>query len=140
MNENTVHEFCNIFNNDPIMQATALEEAVSNMNEEMFRTLDLVAPTKEVKSQKRRPYLWYDVQLKQQRKILKNREHKHSHWYAYKCKRNRYINMLKFKKTHSLHQLTKQNSSDTKMLFKLISELVETRTRIPYQKPSLTKT
>ena len=31
--------------------------------------------------------------------------------------------MLKFKKAYSLHQLVKQNSSDTKKLFKLINEL-----------------
>ena len=52
INENTIYEFCKNFNNDPIMQVTTLEEAVNNMNEEMLRTLDLVAPTKEVKAKK----------------------------------------------------------------------------------------
>ena len=50
INENTIHELCENFNNDPIMQVTTLEEAVSNMNQEVLRTLDLVAPTKEVKA------------------------------------------------------------------------------------------
>ena len=36
INENSVHEFCKYFNNDRIMQATTLEEAVNYMNEEML--------------------------------------------------------------------------------------------------------
>ena len=95
----------------------------------MLRTLNLVVPTKEVKVKKRKPKMWYDEELKQQRKILKNREHKwfkyreDHHWLPYKCERNRYIKMLKFKKTHSVHQLVKQNSTDSKKLFKLVNEL-----------------
>ena len=50
INENTICEFCENFNNDPIMQVTTLEEEVNYMNEEMIRTLDLVAPTKELKA------------------------------------------------------------------------------------------
>ena len=89
--------------------------------------LDIVTPTKEVKAKKRRTKQWYDEELKQQRKILKIREcklFKHredSHWHPHTCERNRYINMLKFKKSHSLHQLVKQNSTDSKTLFKLIN-------------------
>ena len=62
------------FNNYPIMQVQTLQEAINNMNEEILRTLDLVSPTKEVKTKKSRPEPWYDEQLKQERKILKNME------------------------------------------------------------------
>ena len=99
------------------------------MNEEMLQTIDLGVPTKVKKAKERRSKPWYDEELKQQWKILKNRECKwfkyreDSHWHAYKCKGNRYINILKFKKTHSLHQLIKQNSGDSKKLCKLINEL-----------------
>ena len=39
--------------------------------------------------------------------------------------------MLKFKKTPSLHQLAKQNSTDTKMLFKLVNELTGNKDQNP---------
>ena len=39
--------------------------------------------------------------------------------------------MLKFKKTHSLHQLVKQNSIDTKRLFKLVNELTGIKDQNP---------
>ena len=44
INENTIHKFCENFKNDPIIQVTALEEAVSHHNQEMLRTLNLVTP------------------------------------------------------------------------------------------------
>ena len=39
--------------------------------------------------------------------------------------------MLKFKRTHSLHQLVKQNSIDTKRLFKLVNKLTRTKDQNP---------
>ena len=39
--------------------------------------------------------------------------------------------MLKFKKTHGLHQLVKQNSTDTKKLFKLVNELTGNKNQNP---------
>ena len=145
INVNTIHEFCKKFNNDQIMQATTLEEVVSNMNGEMLQTLDLVAPTKVVKAKKRKPKPWYDKELKEQWKILKNRECKwfkyreDSHCQACKHERNRYINMLKLKKTHSLHQSVKQNSTDSKKLFKLINELTGNKDHNPLPAAKLNK-
>ena len=74
INENTIHKFCENFNNDPIIQVTTLEETVNHLRQEMLRTLNLVIQTKEVKDKKRKPILWYDGELKQQRKILKKVE------------------------------------------------------------------
>ena len=39
--------------------------------------------------------------------------------------------MLKFTKTHNLHQLVKQNSIHSKKLFKLITELAGNKDQIP---------
>ena len=80
INENAICEVCENLSNDPIMQATTHEEAFNNMNEYMLRTLYLVTPDKVVKAKKRRPKPWYDKELKQQRKILKNRE---CRWFKY---------------------------------------------------------
>ena len=81
INKSTIHEFCENFNNDPIMQVTTLEEAVNIMDEEILRTFDLVTPTKVVEAKMIRPKPWYDLELKQQRKILKNRGFK---WFKYR--------------------------------------------------------
>ena len=64
-NENTTHKLYENFSSDPIIQMTTLEEAVNHLNQEMLRTLNLVAATKEVKVKKRKPTPWYDEELKQ---------------------------------------------------------------------------
>ena len=74
INENTTHKFCENFNNDSIIQVTPPEEAVNHLNQKMLRSLNLVAPTKEVKDKKSNPTSWYDKELKHQRKIIKNRK------------------------------------------------------------------
>ena len=47
--------------------------------------------------------------------------------------------MLKLKKTHSLHQLVKQNSTDSKKLFKLSNELTGNKDHNPLPVAKLDK-
>ena len=47
--------------------------------------------------------------------------------------------MLKFKKTHSLHQLAKQNSTDTKKLLKLVNELTGNKDQNPHPQANSNK-
>ena len=104
INENTIHKFCDNFNNNPVIQATTLKKAVIHLSQEMLRNLNLAAPTKEMKVKKKKLTSWNNEELKQQRKILRNRECKwfkyreDYHWLTYKHEKNRYSNMLKFKK------------------------------------------
>ena len=84
---------------------------------------------KILKITNRKPKPWYDEDLKQQRTIMKNREHKwikywEDHlWKAYARERNRYNTMLKFKKNDCLHRIITANLKDTRKLFKLVSEI-----------------
>ena len=95
----------------------------------MLKALDDIAPLKKVKTTNRKPKAWYDKDLKQQRTIMKNREHKwvkyhEDHlWKAYVGERNRYNTMLKFKRNDCLHRIIKSNSNNTRKLFKLVSEI-----------------
>ena len=47
--------------------------------------------------------------------------------------------MHKFKKTHSLNQLVKQNSNDSKILFKLINKIAGKRDQNPLPAPKSNK-
>ena len=70
------------------------KEAFNHFATEVLRTLDEIAPQKMVKAANRKPKPWYDEDLKQQRTIMKNREHKwikyhEDHlWKAYTRERN----------------------------------------------------
>ena len=73
---------------------------------------------------------WFDKELYDQRRIMKNRErvwlrYKYAaQWKAYTRERNRFNTMLKFKKCHSLHTLILENKHDTKKLYKFINNMI----------------
>ena len=89
LTDNKVQEFINQFNNMPILNSSNLKDATNQLNSEILRTLDKIAPKqiKKIISRIRKP--WYDDDLKHQRKIVKNRERRwlkyeeQSHWEAY---------------------------------------------------------
>ena len=104
LTDNEIQEFIDEFNNMPILNSTNLKDATNQFNSEILRTIDKIAPkqVKKITLRIRKP--WYDVDLKDQRQIVKSRERKwlkhreQSHWKAYKRERNRFITMLKYKK------------------------------------------
>ena len=104
LTDNKVQEFIDEFNNMPILNSSNLKDATDQLNSEIFRTLDKIAPRpiKKITPRIRKPC--HNDDLKHERKILKNRERKwlkykdQSHWKAYKRERNGFITMLKYKK------------------------------------------
>ena len=104
LTDNKVQEFIDEFINMPLLNSTNLKDATNQLNSEILRTIDKIAPkeVKKITSRIRKP--WYNVDLKHQRQIVKNRERKwlkyreQSHWKAYKRERNKLISILKYKK------------------------------------------
>ena len=65
------------FNNNRILDQPSLQDAVQVFNEEMERTLDIIAPLEEKKKKKkpkRTNKPWYTSELLKQRNIVRNRE------------------------------------------------------------------
>ena len=69
-----ITEFQKNFNNQPILDATNLEDAIHQLNDQMLRNLNQVAPLKRRRSLKKAPKSWFNKDLLDQRKIVKNRE------------------------------------------------------------------
>ena len=74
--DDAVPQFRNEFSNIPILESTTLEKAAEQLNNGMLKTIDKIAPatTKTITSRHNKP--WYDEDLKNQRRIMKNRERK----------------------------------------------------------------
>ena len=68
-----ITEFQKNFNNQPILDATNLEDAIHQLNDQMLRNLNKVAPLKRRRSLKKAPKSWFNKDLLDQRKIVKNR-------------------------------------------------------------------
>ena len=96
----------------------------------MLRNLNKVAPMKRRRSLKKAPKSWFNKDLLDQRKILKNREQKwlnyrqQHQWAAFKRERNQYNQMIKFYKKHSIFTKIKHNHNNPGQLYKIISSLI----------------
>ena len=68
--DETIQEFKDKFNNQPILVAETLEDAVYQLNYQLQITLEVVALLiTRKRSKHKKP--WYDKQLNDQRRILK---------------------------------------------------------------------
>ena len=75
LTEAAMKEFQQSFNNNqPILDATNLEDAIDQLNDQMLRTLNKVAPLKSRRCVRKTPKPWFNKDLLNQRKIVKNRE------------------------------------------------------------------
>ena len=94
--EFNLNSFSQEFNNNKILEQSSLKDAVWEFNEEMERTLDIIAPLEEKKKLKRKNKPQYTSQLLKQRKIVRNKERvyikyrENHHWKAFTREQNRY--------------------------------------------------
>ena len=100
LTDNKVQQFIEEFNNTAILNTSNLTDATNQLNSEILRTMDKIAPQQFMKITSRIKKPWYDNDLKHQKQIVKNRERKwlkyreQPHWKAYKRERNRFITMI----------------------------------------------
>ena len=91
------------FNNQSVLETTYLYQAINQFQNELQRTLDQIAPERLLKMRNRNKKPWFDKELYDQRRIMKNREQvwlkyqNTTQWKAYTRERNRFNTMLKFK-------------------------------------------
>ena len=129
LTDNKEQHFIEEFNNTAILNTSNLTDATNQLNSEILRTMDKIAPQqlKKITSRIKKP--WYDNDLKHQRQIVKNRERKwlkyreQLHWKAYKRERNRFITMIKYKKRDHLHNQISATTGNSKKLYQLITNL-----------------
>ena len=118
------------FNNTSILEQDSFEQAVIELEKELTRTLDELAPLQDrrKKKQPRRP--WYNATLKEQRRIVRTREHIYNRdrqlhqWKVFTRERNRYTRMLEFQKRHYLVTKEGEATTDSKQLFQLVKTLL----------------
>ena len=132
-----VNEFDKHFSNQSILETTQLDQAINQFRSEIQRTLDQIAPEKIMEMRNRNKKPWFDKELYDQRRIMKNRERV---WLKYKNaaqsktytrERNRFNTMLKLKKHHCPHTLILENIHDTKKLYKLINNMISGKPQNP---------
>ena len=67
-------DFNTRFNNDNILEQDSFEQAVIELEKELTRTLDELAPLQDRRKKKQPGRPWYNATLKEQRRIVRTRE------------------------------------------------------------------
>ena len=113
-------DFNTSFNNDNILEQDSLEQAVIELEKELTRTLDKLAPLQDRRKKKQPSRPWYNATLKVQRRIVRtreqiyNRDRQPHQWKALTRERNRYAMMLEFQKRHYLVTKVEEAMTDSK--------------------------
>ena len=132
-----MNSFLQKFKNNKILDQSSLEDAVQVFNEEMEKTLDIIAPLEEKKKSKRQNKPWYTSQLLKQRKIVRNRERayityrENHHWKAFTREWNRYNRMLDYNKRHQLVTIINKANKDSKHIFKALNGILGNKNENP---------
>ena len=99
--------------------------------------LNKIAPEKKVQCHQRPKQLWYTTELREQKRIVRNRESKwlkyrENHlWLAYKRERNRYNAMLTYHKSQQICQRVRDAKGNTKKLHRVINKVMGKRDENP---------
>ena len=116
-------DFNTSFNNNNILKQDSFEQAVVELEKELTRTLDELAPLKDRRKMKQPSRPLYNVTLKEQRRIVRtreqiyNRDRQPHQWKVFTRERNRYTRMLEFQKRHYLVTKLEEATTDSKQLF-----------------------
>ena len=118
------------FNNTSILEQDSFEQAVIELEKELTRTLDELAPLQDRRKKKKPSRPWYNATLREQRRIVRtreciyNRDRQLHQWKAFTRERNRYTRMLEFQKRHYLVTKVEKATTDSKQLFQLVGTLL----------------
>ena len=123
-------DFNTSFNNENILEQDNFEQAVIELEKELTRTLEKLAPLQDRRKKKQPSRPWYNVTLKEQRRIVRtreqiyNRDRQPHQWKAFTRERNRDTRMLEFQKRHYLVTKVEEATTDSKQLFQLVGSLL----------------
>ena len=108
---------------------TNIDEAIKTLNAELLRVLDKHAPLKERRVTERKKEPWYEGHIKQQKKVVRNREHiwrkykQYHQWKAFTVERNRCNRMLAGSKLRTISNKIEECGSNTKKLYNLVNNI-----------------
>ena len=134
---NTENSFKAAFNKSAIDLTLPVERVLYQLNDELHKALDTIAPLKQIQVATCQKQPWFNEIVKARHKVVWNREqiwHKYpapDTWKAYKVKRNVYKRLLIYKKRQLITKQVMDLKGNNKKLYKLMAHLTGIRTDNP---------
>ena len=133
----TEDSFKSAFNKSAIDLTSPVETVLYQLNDELHKALDTIAPLKQIQVAAHQKQPWFDEIVKARHKVVQNRHwiwHKYpapDTWKAYKVKRNVYNRLLIYKKRQLITKQVMYSKGKNKKLYKLMAHLAGIRTDNP---------
>ena len=130
----TKNNFKAAFNESAINLTLPVNTVLYQLNNELHKALDTIAPLKQIQVAPRQKQPWFNEIVKARHKVVQNREqiwHKYpasDTWKAYKVERNVYNRLLIYKKRQLITKQVIDSKGDNKKLYKLMAHLTGART------------
>ena len=135
----TENSFKAAFNKSAIDLTLPVETVLYQLNNELHKALDTIAPLKQIQVALHQKQPWFNEIVKARHKVVWNREqiwHKYpapDTWKGFKVERNVYNRLLIYKKRQLITKQVMDSKGDNKKLYKLMAHLsrVEQTTHYP---------
>ena len=125
----TKNSFKAAFDKSAIDLTLPVEIVLHQLNDELHKALDTIAPLKQIQVAPHQTQPWFDEIVKARHKVVQNREqiwHKYpapDTWKAYKVERNVYNRLFIYKKRQLITKQVMDSKSNNKKLYKLMAHL-----------------
>ena len=133
-------QWCESFNSSNINLTENLDVVCQQLNAELSRVYDTLAPPKSISVSDRYKVEWFDDEIIQQRKITRRREeiwkryHEEHQFCAFKRERNRLNRMLLYKRSSTITRKILKANRDSKALHKIVNRELGKMKRSYYQR------
>ena len=120
----TEETFKAAFNDEAIDLTSPVNMVLHQLNNELHKALDTIAPLREIQVAVHQRQPWFDEVVKARHKVVQNREwiwHKYPKpdtWKAYQVERNSYNRLLNYKKKQLISKQDIESKGNTKKLYK----------------------
>ena len=133
----TEESFKSVFNEGAIDLTSPVETVLHQLNDELCKALDTIAPLKQIQVAVCQKQPWFNKIVNARHKVVQHREwiwHKYptpNTWKAYKVERNVYNRLLVYKKRQLITKQVTDLKGNNKKLYKLMAQLARIRTDNP---------
>ena len=125
------------FTSPEIKESATIDEATSQLNTELHKSLDAMAPIKSIKFTNRPKHPWFNKYIREQKSVVKNHERKWRkynqphQWQAYTKERNVYNRLLIYQKKQTISKKINESKKDMKQLLHLVNNITMSRAPNP---------
>ena len=130
-------QWCQAYDTTKVLITDDVNQSAKSFENHLSTIANELAPLKEIKVTVRKPNVWYNATIREQKRVVRSREkiwrkyREKQHWTAYQKERTIYTNLVNYHKTQTISQKVLDCHRDSKKLHNLINVLTSSEVKNP---------